>query len=147
MNKWDAIEKDDKTMKRFQDKIRQEFQFMPYAPILFVSAKTKQRIAKILPMVLEVAEQHAMRIPTSVLNQVLREAIATTPPPSEKGKRFRISYVTQVSVKPPTLLLFVNDPELAHFSYLRYIENQLRAAFQFYGTPVRIRLRKKNKLK
>jgi GTP-binding protein len=145
VNKWDAIEKDDKTMKRFEDKVRKEFQFMTYAPILFVSAITKQRISKILPMVLEVAEQHAMRIPTSVLNQVLREAIATTPPPSEKGKRFRISYATQVSVKPPTLLLFVNDPELAHFSYLRYIENQLRAAFQFYGTPVRIRLRKKNK--
>ncbi|SFJ57608.1 ribosome biogenesis GTPase Der [Thermoflavimicrobium dichotomicum] len=144
VNKWDAVEKDDKTMNRFQEKIRHAFQFMPYAPILFVSAKTKQRVHQILPMVTEVAEHHALRITTSVLNQVISDAIATTPPPSEKGKRFRIYYATQVAVKPPTFVLFVNDPELAHFSYLRYLENQLRAAFQFFGTPIRIRLRKKN---
>lgn len=144
VNKWDAVEKDDKTMNRWIQKIRDEFQFMNYAPILFVSAKTKRRIHQIIPMVTEVAEQHAMRIPTAVLNQVIHDAIVTTPPPSEKGRRFRIRYVTQVSVKPPTFVLFCNDPELMHFSYLRYLENQLRQAFPFNGTPIRIILRKKS---
>lgn len=144
VNKWDAVEKDDKTMDRWKKKIRDEFQFMTYAPILFVSAKTRRRIHQILPMVTEVAEQHAMRIPTSVLNQVIHDALVTTPPPSEKGRRFRIRYITQASVKPPTFILFCNDPELAHFSYLRYLENQLRQAFPFNGTPIRIILRKKS---
>ena len=115
---------------------------MDYAPILFVSAKTGQRVHKILPAVQEVAEQHAMRVSTSVLNQVLTDAMLTTPPPSERGKRLKIRYGTQVSVKPPTIVLFCNDPELAHFSYLRYLENRFREAFGFRGTPLRIRLRK-----
>jgi GTP-binding protein len=144
VNKWDAVEKDEKTMNRFIEKIRDEFQFMPYAPILFVSAKTKKRIHQILPKVNEVAEQHAMRISTSTLNQVLHDAIMMTPPPSDRGKRLRIHYITQFGVKPPTFALFVNDPELAHFSYLRYLENQLRQAFPFYGTPIRLVLRKKS---
>jgi GTP-binding protein len=147
VNKWDAVEKDDKTMNRFTEKIRDEFSFMDYAPILFVSAKTKQRVQKILPKVLEVADQHAMRVPTHVLNQVIHDAMATTPPPSDKGRRFRVQYVTQVSVKPPTFVLFCNDPELAHFSYLRFLENQLRQAFPFTGTPLRMILRKKNESK
>ncbi|MGA9173396.1 MAG: ribosome biogenesis GTPase Der [Thermoactinomyces sp.] len=145
VNKWDAVEKDEKTMDRFKRKIRDEFQFMEYAPILFVSAKTKKRVQQILPMVSEVAEQHAMRVPTSILNQVIQDAMVTTPPPSEKGRRFRVQYVTQVAVKPPTFVLFVNDPELSHFSYLRFLENQLRQAFPFQGTPLKIIMRKKNK--
>ena len=144
VNKWDVVEKDEKTMLRFQEKIRDSFQFMHYAPVLFVSAKTGKRIQKILPTVNEVAEQHAMRIPTSVLNQVIQDAMVTTPPPSERGRRFRVQYVTQVSVKPPTIVFFVNDPEIAHFSYLRYLENHLRQAFPFHGTPLKIKLRKKN---
>lgn len=145
VNKWDAVEKDDKTMNRFRKEIMNAFSFMSYAPILFVSAKTGQRVNKILPTVQEVAEQHAMRVSTSVLNQVLMDAMLTTPPPSERGKRLRIRYGTQVSVKPPTLVLFVNDPELMHFSYLRYLENRIREAFGFRGTPLRIRLRKGDK--
>ena len=142
VNKWDAVEKDEKTMDRFRREIMNAFSFMNYAPILFVSAKTGQRVHKILPAVQEVAEQHAMRVSTSVLNQVLTDAMLTTPPPSERGKRLRIRYGTQVSVKPPTIVLFVNDPELAHFSYLRYLENRIREAFGFRGTPLNIRLRK-----
>jgi GTP-binding protein len=145
VNKWDAVEKDEKTMDRFRKEIRFQFQFMSYAPILFTSAKTKQRVGKVLPKVKEVAEQHAMRISTSVINQVMQDAITMTPPPSNKGRRFKVQYATQVAVKPPTMVLFVNDPELAHFSYLRYLENQLREAFAFEGTPLRILLRKKNK--
>jgi GTP-binding protein len=145
VNKWDVVEKDEKTMDRFRKEIRFQFQFMSYAPILFTSAKTKQRVGKVLPKVKEVAEQHAMRISTSVINQVMQDAITMTPPPSDKGRRFKVQYATQVAVKPPTMVLFVNDPELAHFSYLRYLENQLREAFAFEGTPLKILLRKKNK--
>jgi GTPase len=145
VNKWDAVEKDEKTMDRFRREVRDQFQFMKYAPILFTSAITKQRVGKVLPRVKEVAEQHAMRISTSVINQVMLDALSLTPPPSDKGRRFRVQYATQVAVKPPTIVLFVNDPELAHFSYLRYLENQLREAFAFEGTPLRILLRKKNK--
>ena len=144
VNKWDAVEKDEKTMDRYRKEIMNAFSFMDYAPILFVSAKTGQRIHRILPAVQEVAEQHAMRVSTSALNQVLTDAMLITPPPSDRGKRLRIRYGTQVSVKPPTLVLFVNDPELAHFSYLRYLENRIREAFGFQGTPLRIRLRKGN---
>lgn len=144
VNKWDAVEKDGKTMDRFKQELRDQFRFMEYAPILFVSAKTKQRIHRILPMVQDVSEQHAMRITTSVLNQVIQDAVISTPPPQDRGRRLKIQYGTQVSVKPPTFVLFVNDPELAHFSYLRYLENQLRQAFAFTGTPMRLILRKKN---
>ncbi|PTX59889.1 GTP-binding protein [Melghirimyces profundicolus] len=145
VNKWDAVEKDHQTMQRFTRTIREEFAFMDYAPILFISAKTGQRVTRVLPAVKEAADQHAMRIPTAVLNQVLRDAAMSTPPSTVHGRRARIQYGTQVSVKPPVFVLFVNDPELVHFSYIRYLENQLREAFGFVGTPIRILLRKKKK--
>jgi GTP-binding protein len=144
VNKWDVVEKDEKTMQHFSQKIRDHFLFMSYAPILFLSALTKQRVHKLLPMVNHVAEQHALRIQTHVLNDVISDAVAINPPPTDKGRRLRINYATQVSVKPPTIVLFVNDPELMHFSYERYLENKVRAAFGFEGTPLRIFTRRKS---
>lgn len=144
VNKWDVVEKDDKTMQRFTQNIRDHFQFMDYAPVVFLSAKTKQRVQKLLPVVAEVSEQHAMRVSTSLLNDVIMDAIAVNPPPTDKGRRLRIRYATQVAVKPPTIIVFVNDPELMHFSYERYLENKIRDAFTFKGTPVRIFTRKKS---
>ncbi|WP_028548683.1 ribosome biogenesis GTPase Der [Paenibacillus sp. UNC451MF] len=144
VNKWDVVEKDDKTMQQFSQKIRDHFLFMTYAPIIFLSAKTKQRLHKLLPVVIQVAEQHALRIATHVLNDVISDAVAINPPPTDKGRRLRINYATQVSVKPPTIVLFVNDPELMHFSYERYLENKIRAAFGFEGTPLRLFTRKKS---
>ncbi len=144
VNKWDAVEKDDKTMHRFTQDIRDQFQFMRYAPVVFLSAKTGRRVNQLLPAVRHVAEQHAMRVPTHLLNDVIADAVAVTPPPSDRGRRVRISYATQVSVKPPTFLLFVNDPELMHFSYERFLENKLRAAFSFEGTPIRLYTRRKS---
>ena len=144
VNKWDAVVKDDKTMQEFVELIRTEFKYLSYAPILFVSAKTKQRVQTILPKVHEVAEQHSMRIQTPVLNDLIQEAITVTPPPSDKGRRLKISYSTQVSVKPPTFVLFVNDVELMHFSYRRHLENKIREAFPFEGTPIRILVRNKS---
>ncbi len=146
VNKWDVVEKDDKTMHQFHNKIRDEFLFMPYAPILFVSAKTKRRVQQILPKVNEVAESHAMRVQTSALNDVVFDAIAVNPPPSDKGKRLKIKYTTQVAVKPPTFVVFVNDPELMHFSYERFLDNKIREAFEFTGTPIRIITRKKDEI-
>ena len=143
VNKWDALEKDDKTMNRFTELIREEFKYLDYAPILYVSAKTKQRVHTILPKVNQVAEAHSMRVPTSVLNDLITDATIMTPPPSDRGKRLKINYATQATVKPPTFILFVNDPELMHFSYERYIENKIREAFVFEGTPIRIWTRKK----
>ncbi|QHT60520.1 ribosome biogenesis GTPase Der [Paenibacillus lycopersici] len=144
VNKWDVVEKDDKTMHQFEQKIRDHFLFMTYAPVIFLSAKTKSRLHKLLPVVVHVSEQHAMRIPTHLLNDVVADAVAINPPPSDKGRRLRINYATQVAVKPPTIVLFANDPEMMHFSYERYLENKIRAAFQFEGTPVRIFTRKKS---
>lgn len=144
VNKWDVVEKDDKTMQHFENTIRDHFLFMTYAPVVFLSAKTKQRLHKLLPVVQHVSEQHALRIPTHVLNDVVSDAIAINPPPSDKGRRLRINYATQVAVKPPTIVLFANDPDMMHFSYERYLENKIRAAFQFEGTPVRIFTRKKS---
>lgn len=141
VNKWDIVEKDDKTMQQFIKKMRDNFQFMPYAPILFVSAKTKQRVQQILPKVNEVAESHAMRISTSVLNDVINDAISTNPPPADKGRKLKIKYTTQVAVKPPTFVIFVNDIELMHFSYERYLDNKLRDAFIFEGTPIKLFIR------
>ncbi|MFF0826821.1 ribosome biogenesis GTPase Der [Brevibacillus sp. NPDC003359] len=143
VNKWDAVEKDDKTMQRFTELIREEFKYLHYAPIMYVSAKSKQRVHTILPKVNEVSQAHAMRVPTSVLNDLVTDATIRTPPPSDRGKRLKINYTTQATVKPPTFILFVNDPELMHFSYERYIENKIREAFVFEGTPVRIWTRKK----
>ena len=144
VNKWDAVEKDDKTMRQFELRIRDHFQFMDYAPIVFLSAKTKQRLHKLLPVVEHAAEQHAMRVQTHLLNDIVADAVAVNPPPTDKGKRLRINYATQVAVKPPTFVLFVNDPELMHFSYSRYLENKIREAFAFEGTPIRIIVRKKS---
>lgn len=144
VNKWDIVNKDDKTMHLFETKIREHFLFMTYAPIVFLSAKTKQRLHKLLPVVQHVAQQHAKRIPTHLLNDVVADAIAYNPPPTDKGRRLRINYSTQVAVKPPTIVVFVNDPELMHFSYERYLENRIRAAFDFEGTPIRIYTRRKS---
>ncbi|WP_202080023.1 ribosome biogenesis GTPase Der [Caldalkalibacillus salinus] len=144
VNKWDAVEKDDRTHQEFKKDIRDHFKFLDYAPILFVSASTRQRIHQILPKVKDVAEQHALRVQTHVLNDIILDAVTMNPPPSDKGKRLKVNYGTQVSVKPPTFVLFVNDPEIMHFSYLRYMENKIREAFPFEGTPIRIFTRKKS---
>lgn len=144
VNKWDAVEKDSRTMQRFTQSIRDKFQFMTYAPVAFVSAKTGQRVHRLFPLIDHVADQHAMRIATPVLNDIIADAIAMSPPPTDKGKRLRVNYGTQVAVKPPTFVLFVNDPELMHFSYERYLENRIRAAFTFEGTPLRIIIRRKS---
>jgi GTP-binding protein len=118
---------------------------MPWAPVLFVSAKTKQRVPKILDVVVKAAENHAMRMPTSTVNSVIEDAVMMTPPPTDKGRKLRINYSTQVAVKPPSFAIFVNDPELMHFSYERFLENRLRDAFGFEGTPIRLFIRKKSK--
>ncbi|WP_088102223.1 ribosome biogenesis GTPase Der [Halalkalibacter urbisdiaboli] len=144
VNKWDVIEKDDKTMREFEQKIRDEFLFLTYAPILFLSAKTKQRLQHVLPTVNRVAENHTLRVPTHVLNDMVMDAVAMNPTPTDKGKRLKINYVTQVAVGPPTFVFFVNEPELMHFSYERFLENRLRATFEFEGTPIKILARKKN---
>ncbi len=144
VNKWDIVEKDEKTLQKFSQTIKDHFLFMTYAPHVFVSALTKQRIHKILPVVNLVSEQHNMRIATHILNDVLMDAVAINLPPTDKGKRMKLNYATQVAVKPPTFVLFVNDPELMHFSYERYLENKVRAAFTFEGTPVRFVVRKKS---
>lgn len=144
VNKWDIVEKSDKTMQQFTQKIRDHFLFMTYAPIHFVSAKTKQRLHKLLPIVNQVSEQHALRIQTHILNDVISDALAINPPPTDKGRRLRVNYITQVTVKPPTFVLFVNDPDLMHFSYERYLENKIRGAFGFEGTPIRLFTRKKS---
>lgn len=147
VNKWDAVEKDDKTIYRFTEKVRNVLSFMPYAEILFVSAKTGQRLTKLFETIDVVSENHAMRVATGVLNEILAEAVAMQQPPSDKGKILRLYYITQVSVKPPTFVIFVNDKKLMHFSYTRYIENQIRDTFGFRGTPLRfiIRERKENR--
>lgn len=144
VNKWDVVEKDDKTMQHFENKIRDHFLFMTYAPVVFLSAKTKHRLQKLLPVVKHVAEQHTLRIQTHLLNDVISDAVAINPPPTDKGRRLRINYATQVAVKPPTMVVFVNDPEMMHFSYERYLENKIRAAFNFEGTPIRIFTRRKS---
>lgn len=137
-NKWDTVEKNMSTMNEVEKKIRNEFLYLSYAPILFVSAKNKQRIHQILPLIDEVHDYSLMRIPTNVLNEVILDAQMMTPPPTHNGKRLKIYYASQVSVAPPTFVLFVNDPELLHFSYKRFLENKLREAFNFTGTTLRI---------
>lgn len=144
VNKWDKIEKDDKTMHRFTQKVRDEFQFMTYAPVKFTSALTKSRVNQLLPVVQHVADQHAMRVQTHVLNDVVSDAVAMNPPPTDKGKRLKINYATQVSVRPPKFVFFVNDPGLVHFTYKRYLENKIRDAFVFEGSPLLLFFRKKS---
>lgn len=143
VNKWDAIAKDGSTMHVFKQKIRQEFLYLSYAPILFVSAKTRQRIDQLLPEVNRIYENSRRRIATNVLNEVVADTQVTTPAPARNGKRFRVYYATQVAVQPPTFVFSCNDPKLMHFTYQRYLENQLRQAFDFEGTPLRIIARKK----
>ena len=147
VNKWDAIEKNDKTVYEYTNKVRDILSFMPYAEIMFISAKTGQRLPKLFDMIDFVIANHAMRIETGVVNEILTEAVAMKQPPSDKGKRLKLYYITQVSVKPPTFVIFVNDKQLMHFSYTRYIENKIREAFGFKGTPLRfiIRERKEDK--
>ncbi|MBO9128254.1 ribosome biogenesis GTPase Der [Bacillus sp. 165] len=139
VNKWDAVEKDEKTMKEFEEKIRAHFQFLDYAPIVFLSAKTKKRIHTLLPMINVASESHAIRVQTNVLNDVIMDAVAMNPTPTHNNKRLKIYYATQVAVKPPTFVVFVNDPELLHFSYERFLENRIRDAFGFVGTPIKIK--------
>ncbi len=143
VNKWDAIEKDDKTIYKFTEKIRQTLAFMPYAELLFISAKTGQRLHKLYETIDAVVENHAMRVQTGVLNEIMTEAAAMQQPPTDKGKRLKLFYITQVSVKPPTFVIFVNDKELMHFSYTRYLENQIREAFGFRGTPLKFFIRER----
>ena len=137
VNKWDAIDKTDKTMKEHTNKIRQILSFMPYAEILFISVATGQRLGKIYEMIDVVLENNAMRVQTGVLNEIVAEAVSLQQPPSDKGRRLKIYYTTQVAVKPPTFVIFVNDKELMHFSYVRYLENRIRDAFGFRGTALR----------
>ena len=144
VNKWDAVEKDDKTMKEFTDRLKEEFAYMSYASLMFISAKTGQRIDKLLEEIKKINEQHKRRITTGMLNDMLNEAMAKQQPPSDKGKRLKIYYGTQASVAPPTFILFVNSAELFHYSYLRFIENQMRQMFGFDGTPLKFIIREKN---
>ncbi len=143
VNKWDAIKKDNRTVAQWETDIRDNFQYIPYAPIVFVSAVTKQRLHKLPDVIKQVSQSQNTRIPSAVLNDVVMDAVAINPTPTDKGKRLKIFYATQVSVKPPTFVIFVNEEELMHFSYLRFLENQIRQAFVFEGTPIRLIARKR----
>lgn len=144
VNKWDTVEKDSKTMKKFMDDIRQNFQFLDYAQIAFVSAKESARLQTLFPLINEASENHKKRVQSSTLNEVITDAISMNPTPTDKGRRLNVFYATQVAIEPPTFVVFVNDVELLHFSYKRYLENQIRHAFGFEGTPVHIIARKRN---
>jgi GTP-binding protein len=141
VNKWDLIEKTDKTMQEYTEKIKNQLLYMSYAPIVFVSAKTHQRVHAVMELVHSVAESRSMRLPTSLLNEIVRDATLKNPPPTDKGRRLKIYYISQVSVAPPTFVLFVNDKEIMHFSYLRYLENCIRKYFAFTGTSIRLVLK------
>ena len=143
VNKWDAIEKNDKTIYKFTNKVREILSYMPYAEILFISAKTGQRVPKLFETIDMVLENQTLRIQTGVLNEIMTEAVAMQQPPSDKGKRLKLFYMTQVSVKPPTFVIFVNDKELMHFSYTRYLENKIREAFGFKGTSLKFLIRER----
>lgn len=143
VNKWDAVEKENGTLEKYQKTIYEKLSYLSYAPVIFISAKTGQRVQKLFEMINEVAEENSKRIGTSVLNQVINEAIAIVQPPTDKGKRLKILYGTQASTKPPTFVIFVNNKELFHFSYERYLVNQIRKEFGLKGTPVRIIVREK----
>ena len=147
VNKWDAVEKDDKTMGEMRQKLEQDFSFMSYAPILFISAKTGQRLDKMFALIKAAAANNAMRVPTGVLNDILAQATARVQPPTDKGKRLKIFYMTQASTKPPTFVCFVNDHELFHFSYQRYLENRIRETFGLEGTPIRLVVRERGEQK
>ena len=143
VNKWDTVEKDDHTMDRAREDIRRDLPFMTYAPVLFISAKTGRRVDRLFELINYVNDQSSMRITTGMLNDVLADATARVQPPSDKGKRLKIYYMTQTGVKPPNFVVFVNDPELFHFSYQRYLENQIRGVFGLEGTPIRMKVRRR----
>ncbi|MDY7430920.1 ribosome-associated GTPase EngA [Bacillus sp. V26] len=138
VNKWDAVDKDESTMKEFEQNIRDHFQFLDYAPILFMSALTTKRIHTLMPAIIKASENHSLRVQTNVLNDIIMDAVAMNPTPTHNGLRLKIYYATQVAVKPPSFVVFVNDPELMHFSYERFLENRIRDAFGFEGTPIKI---------
>lgn len=144
VNKWDAVEKDDKTMNRIREKVVEDLKYMSYAPVVFISAKTGQRVEKLYELINYVHEQHGRRVSTGVLNDVLADATMKVQPPTDKGKRLKIFYITQPSTNPPTFVAFCNDAELFHFSYQRYLENQIRQTFGLEGTPIRFIVREKN---
>ncbi len=143
VNKWDAIEKNDKTMREYENKIRQVLSYMPYAEIIYVSAMTGQRLNKLYDMIDMVIENQTLRVATGVLNEIMTEAVAMQQPPSDKGKRLKLYYITQVAVKPPSFVIFVNDKQLMHFSYTRYLENKIREAFGFRGTSLKFFIRER----
>ena len=143
VNKWDAVEKDGHTMDQMRKKLMEDFSFMAYAPIIFISAKTGQRLDRLFELITFVAQQNAMRVSTGMLNDVLAQATARVQPPTDKGRRLRIYYITQASTKPPTFVCFVNRADLFHFSYQRYLENQLRETFGLEGTPLRLVIRER----
>ena len=143
VNKWDAIEKTDKTIYEYTNKIKMTLSFIPYAEFIFISAATGQRINKLYEIIDMVRENQTLRIATGVLNEIMTEAVALQQPPSDKGKRLKLYYITQVSVKPPTFVIFVNDKELMHFSYTRYLENRIRDAFGFRGTSLKFLVRER----
>ncbi len=144
VNKWDLIEKDNKTVNEFTKNVRNTLSFMQYAELIFISAETGQRLVKLYDMIDMVSENHALRVATGVLNEILMQAVVMQQPPSDKGKMLKLYYITQASVKPPTFVIFVNDKNLMHFSYTRYIENQIRESFGFKGTPLRFIIRERN---
>ena len=143
VNKWDEIEKDNHTLESFKKDVYQKLAYLTYAPMLFISAKTGQRVNKLFEMINEVNKYNSMRVSTGMLNDVINEAIAITQPPTDKGKRLKILYVTQASTKPPTFVIFVNNKDIFHFSYERYLVNQIRTNFGLEGTPIRVISREK----
>ena len=143
VNKWDTVESDEKAMKEFEANVRAHFQYLDYAPIVFLSAKTKKRLHTLIPAIKIASESHAKRIPTNVLNDVIMDALAMNPTPTVKGRRLKVLYATQVAAKPPSFVIFVNDPVLMHFSYERFLENKIRDAFGFTGTPIKLFARRR----
>ena len=143
VNKWDLVEKDDKTLRKEEEKIRKDLAYMTYAPILFISAKTGQRVGKLFEMINSVYAESSKRITTGMLNNVLADAVARVQPPTDRGKRLKVYYITQTGVRPPNFVIFCNDAKLFHFSYQRYLENKLREVFGFEGTPIRVVIRQK----
>ena len=143
VNKWDAVEKNDKTIYEYTRKLKELLSFMPYAEYIFISAETGQRLNKLFDLIDMVRQNQTLRVATGVLNEIMTEAVAMQQPPSDKGKRLKLYYITQVAVKPPTFVVFVNDRELMHFSYTRYIENQIRNAFGFRGTSLKFIIRER----
>jgi GTP-binding protein len=142
VNKWDSVEKDEHTMQTYLDRIRRDLRFLDYVPVLFISAKTGQRVHQVLPAAIRAHEERSARVPTPELNRIVRDALARQAPPSKGGKRLKIRYASQVSVDPPTFLFHVNDVKLVHFSYERYLENRIRQHYPFTGTPVRFSFRR-----